>query len=904
MIRFLFLSLLSICFFPNGGISQNPHLLVNQSDKGKILNKIKNHEWAQRIVTDMRSNVDPYVQRHQNDTAWILSRYLMNRIPGKRYTHAVSDSIGTQIISYSGDAPCPTVRYSPHKRPPVTKKGNRYKVPSIEELTPYDTSMKMELYNPDIEKNEKIDPRAYVGSINGKFHRLALKASILYWLYGEEKYAKFASDIVNQWARGAYYQDPIEGPCRVGYLNIQTLGDGHNEPLLLAYDFLKSFMVETGYNMNYYEVVFDRLAETLTYNGFAHSNWYAAESAALAMAILSLENQERKDYFMDFFFSRDTIENNCGHLSYATTVEEWLTPDGHWKEPGGYHNYPVSNLLLSAVVFEKNGYSVFQKYPALFQASYALLKYSFPNLKVSSFGDTKRVFQSPLGLELGLVYAKKYDDTNTLNIAKAIETLISDSLYSRETSGSLGLLTYASELPDTKGYELSWPRSGELDFARFYFQRNGIDKKNGLMYAVNGASYNHNHNNGMAMELYGNGTVMGADPGPGATYDHPDHVEYYAQWAAHNTVIAGGQSGSVPYKGKAGEKDIGAIELFAMEPSPGKSAVSENFSFTDTRYFEHSTNTNQLRTMGIIRTSDTSGYYIDIYRSDHPVRNDYIYHNIGKSVSMFTMDSNPLTLFSTPAYPLSGEDKPGIRFLKNVKHTRANKEAVKAQFVISENSYMNVYFPGGTSQEYYSGTFPRSNTAPNKLKKLPTPGLAIFRNGEAWSRPFVSIFEPSEQKSVSQITNVGILNKNSQSNHIVLEIEGTTHKKQIVFQGNDNIAKFRKDSMAFRGIFGVLNYVKNKPQKMYLGKGKSIQSGKYALSCNEEIGSIELQIMDENTFRINCNEGFEFEIQDTTFSNAVVLIEEEEQKLELKKEEEKVIIQIPPKSKGVIKLRE
>ncbi len=56
----------------------------------------------------MVKKVTPYVERHKTDPEWILSRYLMNRVPGKRYTRFISDGDGTELIGYAGDAPYPT----------------------------------------------------------------------------------------------------------------------------------------------------------------------------------------------------------------------------------------------------------------------------------------------------------------------------------------------------------------------------------------------------------------------------------------------------------------------------------------------------------------------------------------------------------------------------------------------------------------------------------------------------------------------------------------------------------------------------------------------------------------------------------------------------------------------------
>ncbi len=86
--------------------AQNPHILVNRSDKEVVLKKIEQQGWAKSIYSDIENKVTPYVDRHQTDPQWILSRYLMNRVPGKRYTKVYADNNGLKLIKWEGDAPC------------------------------------------------------------------------------------------------------------------------------------------------------------------------------------------------------------------------------------------------------------------------------------------------------------------------------------------------------------------------------------------------------------------------------------------------------------------------------------------------------------------------------------------------------------------------------------------------------------------------------------------------------------------------------------------------------------------------------------------------------------------------------------------------------------------------------
>ena len=109
----------------------------------------------------------------------------------------------------------------------------------------------------------------------------------------------------------------------------------------------------------------------------------------MVAAALALENKTAMNYYLQFYLSKDTIKDGVGQIALPTTVKKWLTKDGHWREPGGYHNYPVSKLLESALLLENNGYEVFNKYPQLLQASYAMHvkeNHLLSNLMPSFFG--------------------------------------------------------------------------------------------------------------------------------------------------------------------------------------------------------------------------------------------------------------------------------------------------------------------------------------------------------------------------------------------------------------------------------------------------------------------------------------------------------------------------------------
>lgn len=881
-----------------------PHILVNDKDKSLILIKINEQSWATSIYMKLFEKITPYVERHKSEPEWILSRYLMNRVPGERYTQAFSDRAGAKLVNWQGDAPFPTVRVSPHMRSPVTQSGASYSRPELEDLIPYDTAALMYLTNQETRQKEWINPQSFVGDINGEINNLALQAAIVYWLKGDQAYAKFASDILDQWAKGAYYQLPIDGPCRTGFLDVQTLGDAASRSLILAYDFVQPYMKRNGYDLHYYETVFEKIASTLAFRGFWNNNWYAAESSTMVFAALSLENNTSRNYYLQFFLSKDTVNGSCGQLALPSTVAKWLTPDGHWKEPGGYHNYPVSNLLISSLAMEKNGYDIYKSFPALFRASYAMLKYSFPDLTVSAFGDTGRASQSPESLEIGLIAAIKLNAPELPEMLASMKKLMDGGKYKREDSGYLGLLCFLPELPSAES-DYSWPRSGTLEFARYFLQRNGTDPTYGLMYGVQGATYNHNHCNGMAMELYGMGEVMGIDAGTGPNYEHPLHVNYYSQWAAHNTVVAAGFSSSVPFSGSAGQKNIGQIELAAMEPGPDMESVSQLYSFTDTRYFDRSTGTNEMRTMALLRLSEESGYYIDIYRSDNRLSNDYIYHNIGDDLVFLDEDRNLLKT-TAAEYLLTGKDYPGFRFYTDVSKLENRTTGLTALFNITrgevKDRFMQVLVPSAEGRTYYMAKSLKTKTSGRYYNGKALPVFTMHDEGESKSSPFIAVFEPFAGKDGYNVKQISVEKRKDGNEFTALSVQNRDNSSQTIFQAIDPEKTFSSEKWTFRGYFGIVSFSGEKITSLYLGKGKEISFQGYSLKAKGSYGSANL-VMEPKAYRITCNQETEVGLPVSGIRRAELIAGKIKTKLKIMKSDNSIIITVPTIRNGQIILK-
>ena len=144
-------------------------------------------------------------------------------------------------------------------------------------------------------------------------------------------------------------------------------------------------------------------------------------------------------------------------------------------------------------------------------------------------------------------------------------------------------------------------------------QRNlapGGDTAHSLAAALYGTNGGHVHQNGIAIELYGAGYIQGADPGRGSSYWAANHREYYVTPVAHNTVVVNGASTYQEYK-----DPNRSMNLIAVEPESQQIAMSPDISFAQASFTYTKPASKQMRTLALVRTGPTGGFYYDVFRS-------------------------------------------------------------------------------------------------------------------------------------------------------------------------------------------------------------------------------------------------------------------------------------------------
>src|SRR5258708_24178050 len=339
------------------------------------------------------------------------------------------------------------------------------------------------------------------------------------------------------------------------------------------------------------------------------------------------------------------------------------------------------------------------------------------------------------------------------------------------------------------------------------------------------------------MELYGNGLVLAPEGVIGTSYFQPDYAEYYSQLPAHNTVVVDGISSYPSMKSAHGFKVLGSY------PSSGvRSGIFPGLTYSDLYFLEPETNADQRRVMSIIRTSNATGYYVDIFRSRKKnggdKKHDYFYHDLGQEVALADAQGKALEIHPTEELTFADGDLPAYDYLWDKKSVR-DADDFKATFKLrvpgKEDVFMNMWMHGEPNREIFSVQSPpsrafRDGMLPKEIADLPLPTIVARQWGEAWTKPFVAVYEPSTKSEPQSIASIRSFSPDSAPEDFVgIAVEGRIGDKQWIF--SDAAAhKITYQAMNFEGALGVVGEVKGNTEYLFLGQGNKIAEQGFSIA--------------------------------------------------------------------------
>ena len=708
------------------------------------------------------------------------------------------------------------------------------------------------------------------GETRGKLQRfllIGIDCGVLFFLTADETYARCAADILHATVEALVQMKPSESTGNGGWIYpedhlYEARALGAQIPIL--YDFVATYLQAGArvhslatqqpgsFDFAHAQQVFRTYARLAIGHGLINANWPVLEMPSLALNVLALDDPAERADRLAYVTTKDTPNQD----SLRKVMRQFADAGGIWPESWQYSVGVSARVTYLAALLRR------QSPPAISLDGYAafplslvrLTDFRFPNGENIRFGDGPRRSGQPwTALELAYAHAGREGDTALQKTMGALINLgVAQGRYDRAKphghisgaesyEGPLQLLWFAPEIAGTMTPPL--PRTTDtLAFAGVALQRNlspTHDAAHALMAVVSGGAFVHSHASGMALELYGAGQVLGANAGKGH-YTTDEHENYRRLSAAYNSVIVNGSSRS---DGGWVNLGIDTVKPVSVEPAFGAKPVSPNHSFTVTRFTAlaaSNTKAEQERLVGLVRTSATAGYYVDVFRSRtaQPEQfHDYLYHNLGDTLALSAADQ-PVPLTATPErfQPAAGTSWsrnrsylfPGWHVFKAARTSALFSGDLTAEFPIAKlkpaPASMRLFIPGAAGREYSSALAPATKEAPSPYDKSPTPVLVIRQRGEAWTQPFAVIYEASSGPDrTDRIQSVSAVRQNGVFSglRVVSQISGRSVTQIIlVLPAADSVFEDVPLGLSFRGRYAVITLDdRDACTSLYLGEG-------------------------------------------------------------------------------------
>ena len=854
---------------------QHPCYLTTPQERPALRTLIGQEAWAKNVYDGLKNRVDPYLRLTESQPDWLLSRLAMYW-----QSHATEVYVRGEQFDHAGGpaAPVPTVRYTGTRGTAAT-----HGRPRLADVLPYDdqadnvTFCNNALPGRPMESVHPSKTGRNIESLNREIVGIARDAAFLYWLTEEEAYARLAAGVFDTYMLGIYYRNvPIDlnhghQQTLVGMTSFEVIHEDILNELVPCYDFLHTYLKEHyADRMDRYAAAFKKWAENIIANGVPHNNWNLIQARFITDIALILEpddcyaDRKGRDYYIDYVLNRSSIRQ----WSLKQLADYGYDPQtGIWAECPGYSGVVLNDYANFTALFDRNLHrDLTAELPVILRAVAATPQYLFPNRMICGFGDTHpgHLNTTPIRRMIANAQAngKPEQERRFTALLKALDPE-ADRVGTEKRRLPVAVSSFFEDKPlrldPSVGADSIEQHVSPLFYApnvSWLVQRNGMSPRHSLMASLCGSLGNHAHANGIALELYGKGYVLGPDAGIGTLlYSGLDYAEYYSQFPSHNTVCVDGIS-SYPVM-----KSNHAFRVEAAFPSPNSlKGCFFPVSYSSLYFREPETQADQVRLTGIVTTGPQSGYYVDIFRSRKAEggdkMHDYFYHNLGQTLTLTAADGTDLHLQPTEELAFAGAHLYAYSYLFDKRSATTDRD-VRATFTIQmpdrDDIAMNLWMKGEPQRELFTALSPmteglsRTPGMPYDIRKQPTLTFVARQRGEAWSHPFVAIYEPSSVSEPGCIASVSfpeVRTEAAEASVVGICVEQKEGRTDRILSSDTPTASCAMEQMHAQATYALWGNRDGHPCILFLGNGTLL-----------EVPGIRIQARTEADVLLECRDG-------------------------------------------------
>ena len=745
-------------------------LMLLSSSFGMAKKKVEDPE-----ITKLKAKIENVMSQVDKQPDWLYSRLQMFW-----KTQASDVFVNGETFSHPGGAKAagPTVKYNGSR-----STASQYNRPKLEDIIPYDDDEQgsVTYISRATGKMEKTSPAktgCNLAGVNRQIITIARDAARIYAATGDLRYGQMAAKVFDVYMKGIAYRNvPIDlnhghQQTLVGMTTFEVIHEDVINELTQMYPLIKNLVKE---DQAIIEAGFKKWAENIIANGVPHNNWDLFQADFIMKIALVLQDNQAyadgkgKQYYLDYIVNQNSIRqwsmNKLIDFGFDAKSKTWY-------EAPGYSTTVLGSICdFANMLDEKAGIDLFKQRPILKEAVKTSAEYLFPNRMIAGFGDTHPGYLNTGGIDHILKYATRHKDKNLISEMKLLKNAVAPKAPVSEIEKYTSTLFYAPNV--------SW-----------IAMRSGMDKQHDLMASINASLGNHQHANGISLELYGKGYVLGPDAGIGRSlYSGLDYLEYYSQMPAHNTVVVDGVSSYPVMMSQHAFKVVASYpEVSKEQPASKKlsewklsgdnaSPLKDKMTYATVSFIEPETQALQQRTTAIVKTSNKGGFYIDVFRSKKieggDKIHDYFYHNLGQEMKVMDAASGqPLDMKPTEELAFAGGHLYAYSYIYDKKSAEM-QNSVKTQFVTKilddkvveamdgqREITMTMWMKKDENRTIFQALSPvnleyeRMPNQPYKVDEQPVLTFVARQKGEAWNHPFVCVYEPSSDAEPGDIASV------------------------------------------------------------------------------------------------------------------------------------------------------
>ena len=745
-------------------------LMLLSSSFGMAKKKVEDPE-----ITKLKAKIENVMSQVDKQPDWLYSRLQMFW-----KTNASDVFVNGETFSHPGGAKAagPTVKYNGSR-----STASQYNRPKLEDIIPYDDDEQgsVTYINKATGKMEKTSPAktgCNLAGVNRQIITIARDAARIYAATGDMRYGQMAAKVFDVYMKGIAYRNvPIDlnhghQQTLVGMTTFEVIHEDVINELTQMYPLIKPLVKD---DKAVIEAGFKKWAENIIANGVPHNNWNLFQADFITKIALVLQDNQAyadgkgKQYYLDYIVNQNSIRQ----WSMNKLIDFGFDQKAKiWYESPGYSTTVLGIICdFANMLDEKAGIDLFKQRPILIDGVKTSAEYLFPNRMIAGFGDTHPGYLNTGGINQVLKYATRHKNKNLISEMNLLKNAVAPQAPISEIEAYTSTLFYAPNV--------SW-----------IAMRSGMDKQHDLMASVNASLGNHQHANGISLELYGKGYVLGPDAGIGRTlYSGLDYQEYYSQMPAHNTVVVDGVSSYPVMMSQHAFKVVASYpEVSKEQPASKKlfekklsiqkdSELKDKITYATVSFIEPETQALQQRTTAIVKTSAKGGYYIDVFRSKKKEggdkTHDYFYHNLGQEMKVMDAASGQsLDMKPTEELAFAGGHLYAYSYIYDKKSAEM-QNSVKTQFVTKilddkvveamdgqREITMTMWMKKDENRTIFQALSPvnleyeRMPNQPYKVDEQPVLTFVARQNGEAWNHPFVTVYEPSSDTEPGDIASV------------------------------------------------------------------------------------------------------------------------------------------------------